>query len=83
MTSSSVKRELRPVARARIATQLLPRARPRQILAGWGCGKLCDLCVRSITSTEVEYEIHEARADCAVTYRFHVTAIWQLELPAA
>jgi hypothetical protein len=85
MSTSSVERELRPVARARIATKVLPRERPRQILAGWGCGKPCDLCDRSITSTEVEYEIHEMRADRAVTYRFHIACqgIWQLELPAS
>ncbi|MBV8854275.1 MAG: hypothetical protein JOZ93_01755 [Sinobacteraceae bacterium] len=85
MSTSSMECELRPVARARIATQLLPRERPRQILAGWGCGKPCDLCDRSITSAEVEYEIHETRADHAVSYRFHIAcqAIWQLELPAA
>lgn len=81
MPLTELEAELRPIARERIATGMLPGALTSHIWAGHGSGALCDLCDQPILSDEVEYEVEDKVGEAVETFRFHMVcqAVWQLE----
>jgi hypothetical protein len=59
----------------KLAHGLLPTVKPLKTFAGLGNGRLCDGCERSITATDLEYELDFADER---TVRLHkdCLAIW-------
>lgn len=75
-----LERELRPIARRRIANGQLPR---EELTGVWGncpVARLCVLCDEPIEPDEADYEIERVGA-AARTLRFHRVChyAWQLE----
>ena len=86
MPLTELEARLRPIARERIARNILPREVPSQILAGKGSGKKCALCDEPVRADQIEYEVEmtDARYGLKV-WRFHIVcqSIWQLECARA
>jgi hypothetical protein len=51
------ERELRPIARERIARGQLPREASTRFWGGFGTGQPCSLCDERIQPDEIEYEV--------------------------
>jgi hypothetical protein len=75
-----LEKELRPIARERIANGKLTCLVLRRVGDGCGTERLCSLCDKPIESDEFEYEIESIEA-AAQTLRFHRVChyAWQLE----
>jgi hypothetical protein len=75
-----LEKELRPIARARIAKGQMPREAPTRFWGGFGSGWPCALCDKPIQSDEIEYEVKPIEA-ALETLRFHRVChyAWQLE----
>ncbi|HWX25991.1 MAG TPA: hypothetical protein VNZ53_00950 [Steroidobacteraceae bacterium] len=74
-----LERELRPIARERIAKGQLPREAFTRFWGAFGTGQPCSLCDERIQSDEIEYDVPiEAVAQ---GLRFHRVChyAWQLE----
>jgi hypothetical protein len=76
----SLEKELRPLARERIAKGQMPREAPTRFWGGFGTGRPCALCDQPIQSDEIEYEVKPIEA-AVQTLRFHRVCryAWQLE----
>jgi hypothetical protein len=76
----SLEKELRPIARERIARRQMPREAPTRFWGGFGTGQPCALCEEPIQSDEIEYEVKLIGA-ALQTLRFHRVChyAWQLE----
>ncbi len=77
----SDERELRAVARARIAQGLLPEVNPQRTWGGPGGGSVCALCDRVVTATEIEFELQFPPVPGPITLHFHrqCHALWEAE----
>jgi hypothetical protein len=78
---TELEAELRHIARERIARGMLPgRPSATRMWAGYGNGRLCDLCGKPIQAGEIEYEV-EHPDHAVTTLRFHLVcqSVWQLE----
>ena len=75
-----LERELRPIARGRIAKGQMPGEAPTRFWGGFGSGRPCALCDKPIQSDEIEYEVKPIEA-AVQTLRFHRVChyAWQLE----
>lgn len=75
-----LERELRPIARERIANGQLTCEVLTRVWDGCGTGRLCSLCDKAIEPDELEYDIECVEA-AAQTLRFHRVChyAWQLE----
>jgi hypothetical protein len=75
-----LERELRPIARQRIANGQLPREELTGVWVSRATERLCSLCDKPIEPGEPDYEI-ERLAAAAQTLRFHRVChyAWQLE----
>lgn len=76
----SLERELRPIARQRIAKGQLRREVSARPWGGYGTGRPCSLCDKPIQPDEIEYEIESIEV-AAPTLRFHRVChyAWRLE----
>jgi hypothetical protein len=75
-----LEKELRPIARERIAKGQMPGEAPTRFWGGFGTGWPCALCDKPIQSDEIEYEVKPIEA-AVQTLRFHRVChyAWQLE----
>jgi hypothetical protein len=75
-----LEKELRPIARERIAKGQMPREAPTRFWGGFGTGQPCALCDKPIQSDEIEYEVKPIEA-AVQSLRFHRVChyAWQLE----
>ena len=75
-----LEKELRPIARERIAKGQMPREAPIPFWDGFGTGRACALCDKPIQSDEIEYEVKPIEA-AVQPLRFHRVChyAWQLE----
>lgn len=76
---SRFEKELRPIARKRLATGRLPRLAILRF-GGFGAGAPCALCDKPIQHEEIEYEVKPIGAAVQIL-RFHRAchSAWQLE----
>jgi hypothetical protein len=77
---SRFEKELRPIARERIASGRLPHRASSRFWDGFGAGVPCALCDKPIQPEDIEYDVKPI--DAAVqTLRFHKVchSAWQLE----
>jgi hypothetical protein len=63
---------------AKLARGLLPNGKPLKMWAGIGSGHPCDGCGRSITATDLEYELDFADGRRIRLHR-ECSAIWHTE----
>ena len=75
-----LEKDLRPIARERIAKGQMPREAPTRFWGGFGTGRPCALCDKPIQSDEIDYEVKPIEA-AVQTLRFHRVChyAWQLE----
>jgi hypothetical protein len=59
----------------KVACGVLPSVKPRKLWAGLGSGRPCDGCGRSITPTDLEYEL-EFADDRTIRLHRDCLAIW-------
>lgn len=81
MPRTQLERELRRMARERIAKGELPSGGGTIILGGYGLNGSCALCEKQVSRNEFEYEVKE-RADGHVRsflFHFDCHSVWQLE----
>jgi len=82
MPLSKLEAELRMIARDRIATGELPCITPPvRMWGGYGIGRLCVVCDKTIEHSDVEYEVEANIKGETVRMWFHAAcqSIWQLE----
>ena len=70
---------LRMRIRALIEEGRLPVMLPKQILAGYGSGRVCVACDRPISGTQVEYEIEDDRNGHRLSLHLGCHVVWQIE----
>jgi hypothetical protein len=68
---SRFEKELRPIARKRLATGRLPRWASLRFGDGFGAGAPCALCDKAIQPEEIEYEVKPIGAAVQIL-RFHL-----------
>lgn len=75
-----LERDLRPIARKRIANGKLPGQLSKRFWGGFGIGRPCSLCEERIQSDDFEYEV-EPMEVALPTLRFHRVChyAWQRE----
>jgi hypothetical protein len=75
-----LEKELRSIARERIAKGQMPPEAPARFWGGFGAGRPCALCDKPIQSDEIEYEVKPIET-ALQTLRFHRVChyAWQLE----
>jgi hypothetical protein len=74
---------LRVSVRQRIEHGRLPFVRSRQIVAGYGSGRLCAACDEPITHTQAEYEVEDSRNGRRLRFHASCHALWQSECAGA
>ena len=70
---------LRVSVRHRIEHGRLPAVQPKQILAGYGTGRLCAVCDQPITSAQAEYLAEDFERDRQLCFHSLCHAAWQSE----
>lgn len=84
MTRMATESQLLAAAlRSRIRQDLknghLPVMLPKQIAAGYGSGRVCDVCDQPITTTQIECEVDDDRDGRRLRFHLGCNLIWQLE----
>jgi hypothetical protein len=86
MPLTGLESQLRVIARARIASGELPCLDPPfRMWGGYGSGKVCAVCDKTIEATDVEFEVEETIEGERKVMLFHTVcqSIWQLECARA
>ncbi len=86
MPLTELEARLRLIARARIASGELPCPTPQlRMWGGYGSGKVCVVCDKTIEPVDVEYEVEETVKGTLKLMWFHLVcqSIWQLECARA
>jgi len=73
------ERELRPMARERLAGGQLPGEEPTRFWGGFGTGQPCSLCRKPIQPDEIEYEVRIEAVVQALQFHRVCLYAWQLE----
>jgi len=76
---TKLERELRPIARERLAKGQLPREAHTRFWGGFGTGQPCSLCDEPIQPYEIEYEVHIEAVVQALRFHRVCHYAWQLE----
>ena len=74
-----LERELRPIARERLAKGQLPREADARLWSGFGTGQPCSLCDKPIQPGEIEYEVLVEAVVQALRFHRVCHYAWQLE----
>ena len=74
---------LRISVRHRIQHGRLPLVRSRDIVAGYGSGRLCAACDQPIVPAQAEYEVEDPGSGRRLRFHTACHALWQSECASA